>query len=147
MLEGILARMMDAVLPFVAGRKLVVVEEVIADAFAAWTDESAEQCAAVISAATPDDLRIKLSGVDLPAGTIVAVVQAASTEPVVPPAWKIVDVQYTFPDTDGIAEQRAEPSLPADERWPASRNAGGVWLDVEKPDKHLACLVIAQVGG
>ncbi len=147
MLEGVLARMMDAALPFVAGRKLVVVEEVVADVFAAWADESAERCAAVVSAATPDDLRLKLDGVDLPRGTIVVIVQAASTEPVVPPAWKIIDVQYTFPDTDGIANPRAEPTLPPDERWPASRNAGNVWLDVEKPDKHLACLVIAQVGG
>ena len=145
--DGILARMMDAALPFVAGRKLVVVEDAVAEAFAPWVDEESAQHAAIVSATSPDDLRRKLDGAELPAGAFVIVVQPSTLDPVVPAAWKIVDVQYTFPDSEGATEQTAQPTLPPDERWPLSRAAGRVWLDTAKPEKDLACLVIAQVGG
>jgi hypothetical protein len=147
MLEGILARVADAALPFVAGRRLLAVEETLADDLSAWADEQGTECVAVIGAGSSVDLAHKLSGVTLPPGTIVIVLQPATAEPVVLPGWSVVDTQYTFPDAEGIAEPRAVPTLPPDERWTAGRNAGGVWLDCDKPEKFLACITIARVGG
>lgn len=136
MTEAVLARMLDATLPFVAGRALrcVGLDDAAAAALGKFADSACAERVVVAQGAAPD----------VGKGELLALLLPGATEAPKLPGLEVLETQYAFTVPYGLADDTAPPTLPQDHDWPYSRLAAGVWLDVAKPDQPLGVLVIAQ---
>lgn len=141
--DPIMARLMDAALPFVCGRRLIThgLTDEFAEWFEAWTDGASEQVCTLILARSSERIQ---AGLENAGGCVVLMLPGLTRAPQLP-GLNVIDVQYAFEDETGVADARATPSLPTDPDWPMAEVAGPVWLDTERPERPLGCIVIAEV--
>jgi hypothetical protein len=140
--DPVLARLLDAALPFVAGRRLQAINlpaEATA-ALTAWADNAGAPCTVVVAQSSE---RIQ-NAIEQAGGLLVLLLPGLRAPEL--PGLDVIDVQYAFEDETGVADARADATLPQDPAWLFSREAGSVYLDTEKPAKPLGCVVIAKVG-
>jgi hypothetical protein len=140
--DPVLARLLDAALPFVAGRKFItsgLPAEAIA-ALAPWSDAAGTPCTLVLAQSSE---RIQKALEDA-AGVVVLLLPGLRAPEL--PGLEVIDVQYAFEDETGVADARANATLEPDAAWPFGRVAGTVYLDNERPEKPLGCMVVAKVG-
>lgn len=134
--SAVRARLIDAALPYVAGRRLRThgLTEAEAAALTAHADAGSGHGTLVAMGEAPgaagDDLLLMLF------------LGAKSPPPLA--GLGIIEVQYAFRIPYGLADDTAEPTLGPDANWPYSRLGAGVWLDTAEPHEPLGCLVIAQ---
>lgn len=140
--DPVLARLLDAALPFVAGRRLHFIN-LPAEATVAlqpWADSAGAPCTVVIAQSSE---RIQ-HAIEQAEGLLVLLLPGLRAPEL--PGLEIIDVQHAFEDETGVADARADATLPLDAGWPFARAAGSVYLDAERPAKPLGCIVIARVG-
>jgi hypothetical protein len=140
--DPVLARLLDAALPFVAGRRLHTINlpPEASAALEPWGEAAGAPCTVVI-AQSSERIQHAIEQAD---GLLVLLLPGLRAPEL--PGLDVIDVQYAFEDETGVADARADATLPNDPAWPFSREAGSVFLDVEKPAKPLGCIVIARVG-
>lgn len=140
--DPVLARLLDAALPFVAGRRVrsINLPDEAESAFAAWGDTGGAPCTVVLAQSSE---RIQ-KAIEDSAGLLVLLLPGLRAPEL--PGLEVIDVQYAFEDETGIADARAQATLADDPAWPMPRIAGSVFLDIEKPTRPLGCIVIAKVG-
>lgn len=136
--SGVLSRMLDSLLPYVRGRRLVAhgLEEAAAGAMREWADESAGHAAHVVLGDLPD--------LDYAAGDLLLWMLPGEQTASVPEGFQEIETQHAFRIPFGLADDTAEPTLPADTDWPYSRNTDGVWMDEARASKIEGCLIIAR---
>jgi hypothetical protein len=140
--DPLLARLLDAALPFIAGRKLATINlppEATA-ALQPWADAAGAPCCVALAQSSE---RIQ-HAIEQAQGLLVLLLPGLRAPEL--PGLEIIDLQHAFEDESGIADARADATLPADPAWPYARAAGSVYLDAERPAKPLGCIVIARVG-
>ncbi len=141
--DPIMARLLDAALPFVAGRRLSTIglvgelEGVLDD----WKDDQSNEHCLVVVASSSERIQ---RAVEDAGGTVVLLMPGLPRPPQLPGV-NVIDVQYAFEDVEGIADARVSPTLNADSDWPMSQSAGAVYLDPQHPPNPLGCMVVAQV--
>lgn len=139
--DPVLARLIDAALPFVAGRNLNMVNlpAEVANALAPWIDAAGAPCTLVLAQSSE---RIQKA---LEAANGMVLLLLPGLRPPDLPGLDVIDVQYAFEDETGVADARSAATLEQDAGWPFGRLAGTVHLDNERPAKPLGCIVIARV--
>jgi hypothetical protein len=139
--DPVLARMLDAALPFVAGRKFntIGLPAEASAALAPWNDAAGAPCTLVLAQSSE---RIQ-KALEAAVGTVVLLLPGLRAPEL--PGLDVIDVQYAFEDETGVADARANATLEMDPAWPFGRIAGTVYLDNERPNKPLGCIVVARV--
>lgn len=140
--DPILARLMDAALPFVCGRKLRtygLIDE-FARCFEPFKDDAGAETCTLILAKSSERIQ---KGLEQASGVVVMLLPGFTRAPQLD-GLKVVDLQYAFEDETGVADARAASDVPDDPDWAMSEVAGPVWLDTQRPDRPLGCIVIAE---
>jgi hypothetical protein len=139
--DPVLARLLDAALPFVAGRRInaIGLPAEAAAALTPWNDPKGAPCTLVLAQSSE---RIQ-KALEAAAGITVLLLPGLRAPEL--PGLSVIDVQYAFEDETGVADERAPATLGNELGWPFGRVAGTVHLDVERPGKPLGCIVIARV--
>ena len=130
------ARMIDASLPYVAGRRLHTygLSEDEARSLAAHADVGAEARTLVALGDVPQ----------LEMGVLVLLLLPGVIAPPELAGVDIIEVQYAFRMPYGLADDTAPPTLGPDAEWPYSRLGAGVWLDTAIPNEPIGSLVIGH---
>ncbi|MBZ0135246.1 MAG: hypothetical protein K8I27_02595 [Planctomycetes bacterium] len=133
MTDPVLARMFDAALPYVTGRRLVAhgLDEAALGALRRWTEDAG------------DEVVLSVGKTDVTGALVILLLPGMDKAPELP-GLQVVETQYAFRMPDGLADDTAPPTLGADDDWPFSRLGAGVWLDVQRPKQVLGCFVIAR---
>lgn len=136
MSEAVYARMLDAALPFVAGRSLRCegLDDAAAGALAAFADASASERVVVARGHAPALAAGELLVLLLPGATSAPSLAGAS----------LLETRFAFTVPYGLADDTAPPTLPPDPQWPYSRQAAGVWLDITEPEEPLGVMIVAR---
>jgi hypothetical protein len=139
--DPVLARLLDAALPFVAGRKFntIGLPAEAVTALAPWSNQEGAPCTLVLAQSSE---RIQ-NALEAAVGTVVLLLPGLRAPEL--PGLEVIDVQYAFEDETGVADARANATLEMDPAWPFGRIAGTVYLDNERPNKPLGCMVVARV--
>jgi hypothetical protein len=139
--DPVLARLLDAALPFVAGRRMHAIN-LPAEALSAlrpWGNEQGAECTIVL-AQSSERIQHAIEQAD---GLLVLLLPGLRAPEL--PGLEIIDVQHAFEDETGVADARANATLPPDVNWTCPKVSGSVYLDNERPAKPLGCIVIAKV--
>lgn len=136
--SGVIARMLDTLLPYVRGRRLVAhgLEESAAGALREWADEKAGRAAFVVLGELPE--------LDCAAGDLLLWMLPGEDTASAPEGFEVIETQHAFRIPFGLADDTAAPTLPPDPDWPYPRNTDGVWMDEARASKIEGCLVIAR---
>ncbi|MCC7509410.1 MAG: hypothetical protein IT464_08545 [Planctomycetes bacterium] len=131
--SAIIARMLDAALPWVSGRRLESrgLPAEAAGALERWSNPDSDATVIVALGAVPQE-RHDLLVLMLPGVTEAPAVSGMER----------IDIQYAFMLRDGVADDTGPATLGADPQWPYARAAAGVWLDERMPAEVLGTLVI-----
>lgn len=133
MAEPVLARLLDATLPYVCGRRLVAhgLDDADLAVMSTWSDAASSQTVTVSV------------GVAQKAKLLLLLLPGVSEPPALA-GMEVIETRYAFTVPGGLADDTAAPTLNPDPNWPYSRQAAGIWLDAVKPKQTLGCLLIAR---
>lgn len=136
MTEAVVARMLDAALPFVAGRALRChgLDDAAAGALARFADGNSGDRVVVARGQAPA----------LETGELLVLLLPGATQAPALSGAKLLETRFAFTVPYGLADDTAPPTLPPDPDWPYSRQAAGVWLDITKPEQPLGVMIVAQ---
>ncbi|MBK8207352.1 MAG: hypothetical protein IPK87_11280 [Planctomycetes bacterium] len=136
--NAVIARMLDAALPWVSGRRLetrgLSTEATLA--LQRWSNPGADDTAIVALGSVPDEK----------SDVLVLLLPGVTEAPVIS-GMERIEVQYAYTLRDGVADDTGPATLGADHHWPYAHAAAGVWLDERRPAEVLGMFAVYRRDG